>query len=494
MQPLPTKDIKHTMHVDAMTPLQLSLTSSNGSWKRDFPSTSKRGRLSGIDSMNQSRYNVVLPLGEEVILYNALSDSLIIVDKDVQNVLTTKKGPSHVLDTLYEQGFLIDDDFDERVLAQEYMEKRTKVPTGGYRGSYYGKMEFLNFIITHACNLDCAYCYKLTSPCTGQMTRAVAQKGIQFAQKRIERNTLDALFVSLYGGEPILNKEVLDFTVTELQTICDNAGTTLLVKLFTNGTLLDDAFLDDFSRFNIADIHMTFDAPESVHHQKRVFPGGRSSFDQVLRGALLVEEKGINEILRINMCRDNPEVIPLLHKLRDEGIRNAHMYLGMVEPRMDYCTHYYSTYGFPGPSDLFCEVANTAAEAGFDVLPFGIGLHFSMCAGTSDYLNIVDVDGSVYKCMSLVGHASHRAGVLAPDGHLEKTPVYEKWVSRTPLSIAECRECVLLPKCMGGCTAISWREHHTYGAPGCFTVDFHKQIYNSRPVKAYINSKVNKGV
>lgn len=161
----------------------------------------------------------------------------------------------------------------------------------------------------------------------------------------------------------------------------------------------------------------------------------------------------------------------------------------MAEPRMDYCTHYYSSYGFPGDTDVFCNIKNEAGKKGFDLLPSGIGLHFSLCASTNEYFHIVNVDGSVYKCMSLVGYTDHAAGFLKDDGTLDKTPVYSRWIKRNPLTIPQCKDCVLLPRCMGGCTAIAWREHHTYDAPGCFTVDFDTQLYNSRPIQQYCGSR-----
>ncbi|MBU7016592.1 MAG: radical SAM protein [Theionarchaea archaeon] len=442
--------------------------------------------------MKQSHYNVLLPLGEEMILYNTMSSALLIIDKDIQHVLQTGEGLPNVVDTLYSHGFLVDDDFDEKVPVQIYIDADwCRVPFGGYRDTHMGNMEFLNMIITHECNLNCSYCYKLFDPCSGHMKEDVVQKSAAFAGKEIEKNSLNTLFLSLYGGEPLVNRKITDYAVNELQAVCDEWGVVLMVKLFTNGTLLDEPFLDTFSQNNIADIHLTFDAPESIHDERRVFPNGRSSFNAVLKAAQLIEDRKINLILRINISKEKLNVLPLLQKLREEGVRKAHLYFGMAEPRMDYCTHYYSSYGFPGDSDLFFTLSNEAAKTGFYVLPSEIGLNFSLCASTSDYIHMVNTDGFVYKCMSLIGHKNHAVGSLKSDGILDKTPVYTKWVQKNPLTIPGCRECVLLPKCMGGCTAIAWREHKTYNAPGCFTVDFSAQLYNSEPVKAYIGTSGN---
>jgi uncharacterized protein len=440
--------------------------------------------------MNQSRYNVILPLGDEYILYNTLTSALTVIDEDIQNVLTTGEGPQDIVEALHQQGFLIDPHTDERDIVKSCLEeKRGQVPETGYRKSPLGKVEFLNLIITHQCNLNCTYCYKNATSCTGHMSTKVARKSVAFAHKEIDKNSIDTLFVSFYGGEPLVNLDVMEYIHKELHTLCHENGVTLTVKLFTNGTLLTNQFFETFSMSPIADVHITFDAPESLHHQRRVYPDGSSSFDAAVKGAVLTEDLGINLILRINISPGNLDVIPFLQRLREKGITHPDIYLGMAEPQMDYCTHYYSSYGFPGDTDVFCFLKNEAAQKGFELLPSGIGLHFSLCASTGEYFHIVDVDGSVYKCMSLVGDTDHAAATLNDDGTLTKTRVYSAWLSRNPLAIPQCSRCTLLPRCMGGCTAIAWRNHNTYNAPGCFTVDFAGQLYNSRPVQKYTASK-----
>jgi uncharacterized protein len=442
------------------------------------------------EPLKQSRYNMVLPLGDEYLLYNTRNSALTVIDEDIKQVLTHGNGPSSILQALSDQGFLLDESIDEIALLQSHIKKENRIPRTGYRGSFLGNVEFVNFVITHQCNLNCVYCYKHTSPCTGHMSASVAEKGIAFISNELEKNAITTLFVSFYGGEPLLHQSCMNAIIKALQTICDQHNVTLLIKLFTNGTLLDQHVLDTLPRDSIADIHITFDAPEPLHHVKRIFPDGSSSFDAVLKGALLVETNDLNLIVRINIPKNHlSEVIPFIHQLKKKGIKNANMYLGMAEPRMDYCTHYYSSYGFPGPSDVFSDLKVKAADKiDIELLPSNIGLHFSLCSSNNEYFHIIDVDGSVYKCMSFVGHKKHAVGQIQSDGNLEKTPAYTAWVSRTPFTIQECRECILLPRCRGGCPAIALREHNTYEAPGCFTVDFEQQLYHSQPVKHYINS------
>lgn len=445
--------------------------------------------------MKKSHYNIIVPLEDEYVLYNTLRGTLTIIDEEIYTVLTTGEGPQHIIDMLHRQGALLkNENKNETDMLQTHLKKKKTQPLKtGYRGSDIGTVEFLNFIITHECNLDCTYCYKKTDPCSGHMEQSVAEKGIAFAQKEIEKNSPDTLFVSFYGGEPVLNKEVMFYTADALEKICTTQGVTCMIKIFTPGTLLDKKFLDTLSQYTVADIHITVDGPESVHNAQRVYPDTTSSFDDILKGAELAESMGFNVILRVNISKKHPDIIPFLKKLKTR-IKTAHIYLGTTEPRMDYCTHYYSSYGFPGKSDLFTNIISTAASHGIEILPFGAGIHFSLCASTTPYFHIIDVDGRVYKCMSLVGRTRHAVGTVRADGTLNKTPVYTEWLTRDPLNIPQCSQCILFPVCRGGCSAIAWREYNTdtYNEPGCFTIDIKKQILSAPPVQKYLKTKNKK--
>ena len=439
----------------------------------------------GLIIMQRSKYCFIIPCKEEYLVYNTINGSLAVIDSETYDVLMAGKGPPEVVDALSQQRLLIEDACQEMDMVQASLEeKKWRPPSTGYRGSPLGRVAFLNFIITHECNLNCSYCYRNSSTCSGHMSQNVAERGIAFAENQIASD-IDTLFVSFYGGEPFLNQERMAFIAETLQEVCNEAGVSLLIKLFTNGTLLTAEQLDQLSQFTVADIHITLDAPERYHHTRRVFHDGTSSLQSVVQGAHCVEDRGMNLILRINIWEDN--IIPFLEMLRGAGLEKAHIYFGTVTPRMDYCTHYYSSYGYPGTSDLFSEVMGMVIHKGFTILPFGIGVYFSLCAGVTDWFHIIDVDGRVYKCMSLVGDARYAAGSLDSRGSLKKTPAYYSWMARNPLIISECKNCVMLPRCMGGCPAIALREKGTLDAPGCFTVDFTRQVYGLPQVKTYIS-------
>lgn len=63
---------------------------------------------------------------------------------------------------------------------------------------------------------------------------------------------------------------------------------------------------------------------------------------------------------------------------------------------------------------------------------------------------------------------------------MDTTNAYYQWMTRNPYDIEECRSCVYLPACGGGCAGISYSHYGEYNKPGCYKVKsvFEKQIVN----------------
>lgn len=90
--------------------------------------------------------------------------------------------------------------------------------------------------LTHRCNLGCVHCYLQESRGASELETATWLDILD----QLER--AGCLWLMLTGGEPLLRS---DFA--EIYTHARRRG--FLVSVFTNGTLVDDALLDLFTRF-----------------------------------------------------------------------------------------------------------------------------------------------------------------------------------------------------------------------------------------------------
>ena len=92
----------------------------------------------------------------------------------------------------------------------------------------------LEVSVTEKCNLGCPYCYVANRPTW--MTKDVFDKGIKDVHKLMERSGDKDYYVSFFGGEPMLNWDLIQHAVPVLQADPKNTG----INIITNLTMVDE--------------------------------------------------------------------------------------------------------------------------------------------------------------------------------------------------------------------------------------------------------------
>lgn len=110
----------------------------------------------------------------------------------------------------------------------------------------------LEVSVTEKCNLGCPYCYVANRPTW--MTKEVFDKGIKDTHKLMERSGDKDYFVSFFGGEPMLNWELIKHAVPILQADPKCTG----INIITNLTMIDEAKFK-FIKENNVGISWSFD-------------------------------------------------------------------------------------------------------------------------------------------------------------------------------------------------------------------------------------------
>lgn len=97
----------------------------------------------------------------------------------------------------------------------------------------------MNFTLhlTADCNLACRYCYETHSRASMDEETALKAVDLAFSYGH-EKNGF-----SLFGGEPLLNRSVIETVLREANARADATGTAVRFKMTTNGTLLDEPFI-----------------------------------------------------------------------------------------------------------------------------------------------------------------------------------------------------------------------------------------------------------
>lgn len=123
----------------------------------------------------------------------------------------------------------------------------------------------LTLHLTDNCNLDCSYCIR--EKCPKDMTEEVLFRACDLA---FSKGTKAGL--CFFGGEPLLKKDLIYKALDYCEEKSQKTGILFDCKMTTNGTLLDEAFLERARSANMG-IGLSFDG--KAQDICRVFVGGQ---------------------------------------------------------------------------------------------------------------------------------------------------------------------------------------------------------------------------
>lgn len=402
--------------------------------------------------LKPSAYNFLLPQEDQsYVLYNSASGHITRLDNATgraamwllqhpnhpnplsRNLSKLKKG-------LIRRSFFVSDSVDEL----DAICKRHRIECDAVRG--------LNLTIAAslACNFGCSYCSQDRE--LGHMSSDIADRLVQFVRRMLPDKT--ALSVTWYGGEPLLNKPVVERLSREFLNICKDGRSRYSAFMITNGYRLNKATAKALAKSKIRDFQITIDGDRKVHDRNRPLLGGQGTYDIVLKNVcdILPDVKSI--ALRINVLRSTmlevAETYRALSRLADAH-KNLYVYLARVFDTGDGGV---SAEDFLSPDEFarFVEELDASAESEpeDDLVPAPIESY--CCADRLDSF-VVDPAGNLFKCWNSVGRGDESIGHVA-----SYTAAPNRWLQFDPTEDLECRDCKFLPICLGGCPDVRFES------------------------------------
>lgn len=114
--------------------------------------------------------------------------------------------------------------------------------------------------------------------------------------------------VSFYGGEPLLERNLIERVVSYAQRIFTGSGVDLHFHMTTNGALLDEPFAR-YARDNRFQLALSIDGTREAHDLHRKDGYGAPTFERVLSAARTVLAELPNTPAMVTVC---PDTAPLL--------------------------------------------------------------------------------------------------------------------------------------------------------------------------------------
>lgn len=153
-------------------------------------------------------------------------------------------------------------------------------------------IQFFLLKVASRCNLNCGYCYVYNHADQSWRDQPKLMK-LDTARQLGERihehaaaHSIPSVRVSLHGGEPLLaGREYLGELCDALQAAAKS--TKIRFTMQTNGTLLDEAWLDFLIERRIS-VGLSSDGPQEVSARRRPRHNGTSAFEEIQRATELL--------------------------------------------------------------------------------------------------------------------------------------------------------------------------------------------------------------
>jgi uncharacterized protein len=320
--------------------------------------------------------------------------------------------------------------------------------------------------IAHECNLRCAYCFagqgSYNENDRGLMSLETGKKAIDFL---IENSgTRRNLEVDFFGGEPMLNFDVVKGIVSYGRMREAEAEKNFRFTLTTNGTLLNDeniAYINE----NFDNVVLSIDGRPHVNDQMRPFCGGGGSYEKILPKIKKLAATQKNYFVRGTYTRHNLDFSADVMHLADAGFKNISVEPVVAPPHEDYSIR---DEDLPA---LFAEYEKLAQEIlsrekNNERIHF---FHFEMditggpciakrvtgCGAGSEYLAVTP-SGKLYPCHQFVGDEKFCVGDLSDNRTVSDLFDFS---SCHVFAKPECAACWAKFYCSGGCIATAYHAN-----------------------------------
>lgn len=376
----------------------------------------------------KSIYNYILSYDGNKILYNTLTQSIIVLN-DLEYLQFEKdKLPIEKSKKLQQLGFIVPDGFNEKNIVRKT--RCEKIETNE-------KVTF-RILTTTVCNASCFYCYENWQN-SETMNLDIAEQVAEF----IINNTIGAKLLRLtwFGGEPLCNYKVITLISQRLKERLINVK--FDVDIITNGYYLNrdliDILIDDCM---VSKIQITLDGYGRIHELRKKLPQG--SFESIINSIKLLLAKGIKLSLRINFDIDNyNSVVELI-----EYLSNC---IGAQHNLNVYVANLFGSETDGSIIALKRKLEQMLLKFGFKKRLYRRPKYVKgRCFACDKNSFVITPSGNLYKCPQDMYSADSIVGSIY-SGVDHNSISYTKWCETTVTD--ECDDCVMLPLCQGGCRA-----------------------------------------
>lgn len=338
-----------------------------------------------------------------------------------------------------------------------------------------GIVKALCLHIAHSCNLNCSYCFASQGKYNGERALMSFEVGKQALDFLIANSgTRHNLEVDFFGGEPLMNFEVVKQLVAYARSIEKEHHKNFRFTLTTNGMLINDDVID-FANRECSNVVLSLDGRKEIHDRFRVDYAGKGSWERIVpKFQKLVEAReGKNYYMRGTFTHANPDFLKDIEKMLELGFTELSMEPVVCAPDDPSAL---TREDLPIVLDQYEKLAQLMLKRHREGKPFTfyhymidlkggpcIYKRISGCGSGTEYMAVTPW-GDLYPCHQFVGDESFKLGNVW-DG-VTNTERQAEFAACNVYAHPECKDCWAKLYCSGGCAANAY--HATGSVTGVY--------------------------
>ena len=323
--------------------------------------------------------------------------------------------------------------------------------------------------IAHDCNLACKYCFAEEGEYHGRralMSFEVGKKALDFLVAN--SGNREHLEVDFFGGEPLMNFEVVKQLVEYGRTLEEPNHKKFRFTLTTNGVLLNDEIIE-FLNKEMSNVVLSIDGRKEINDLMRPHRGGQGSYDEIVPKFKQVAESRnqTNYYVRGTFTRNNLDFSEDVKHLADLGFEQISVEPVVAKPEDSYSLR---DEDIPVLMQQYDKLAKDLLRRkkegkGVNFFHFMIDLkggpcvakRLSGCGSGTEYLAVTPW-GDLYPCHQFVGNEDFLMGNV--DEGITREDIRDEFKTCNVYAKEKCKKCFAKFYCSGGCAANSYNFHH----------------------------------
>ena len=387
--------------------------------------------------------------------------------------------------SLDELGEIYDEITELKNEGKLFVEDTYEGMAGELKARTSGVVKALCLHVAHTCNLNCSYCFASQGKFHGEralMSYEVGKQAMDFLVAN--SGTRHNLEVDFFGGEPLMNFDVVKQVVAYARSIEKQHNKNFRFTLTTNGVLIDDDVIE-YANKEMSNVVLSLDGRKEVHDRFRVDYAGNGSWEKIVpKFQKLVEARdGKNYYMRGTFTHLNPDFLEDIKVMLDLGFRELSM--EPVVCAKDDPMHL-TEDDLPVVYEQYEKLAELMLQKDKEGDPFTfyhymidlkggpcIYKRISGCGSGTEYMAVTPW-GDLYPCHQFVGEERFKLGDIWQGVTAKETQ--EDFASCNVYAREECRKCWARLYCAGGCAANAY--HATGSVRGVY--DYGCKLFKKR--------------